>query len=142
MLVEDLMSTDVVTVGVEASLREAVEQLLDRGVGSVVVLSEEGNPVGIVTETDALRAGYITGKPFRELPVSELVHRPVVTTDPGTTVQAVARKMADNDVKKVPVMDGLELVGIVTLTDVVWHLSDIRAEVGELNTRPESWETD
>jgi CBS domain-containing protein len=142
MLVEDLMSTEVITVPVDASVRDAVGQLLEHAVGSVVVLSDEGNPVGIVTESDTLRAGYVTERPFEEIPVDKLAHHPVVTTDPATTVQGVAEKMADNDVKKVPVMDGLELVGMITLTDIVWHLSDIRAEVGKLNTRPEEWELD
>ncbi|WP_135667706.1 CBS domain-containing protein [Halorhabdus rudnickae] len=142
MLVEDLMSTDVVTVGSAASLREAVGQLLEYGVGSVVVLSDEGNPVGIVTESDALRAGYTTERPFAEIPVSKLAHHPVVTTQPSTTIQSVATKMGDNDVKKVPVMDGLELVGIITLTDIVRHLSAIRVEAGEVATSPDEWDLD
>ncbi|MFB6202592.1 MAG: CBS domain-containing protein [Halorhabdus sp.] len=142
MLVEDLMSTDVVTVHVETTLRDAVGKLLDHEVGSVIVCSDEGNPVGIVTESDALRAAYVTEKPFAAIPVSKLAHHPIVTTAPSTTVQQVAAKMADNDVKKVPVMDDLELVGIITLTDVVWHLSDIRAEAGELATAPEQWDLD
>lgn len=142
MLVKDVMSTDVVTVDRDASLRDAVGQLLEHEVGSVVVVSDEGNPVGIVTETDALRAGYRTGDPFAEIRVMDLAHRPVITTSPSATVQWVARKMADNDIKKVPVMEDLSLVGIVTLTDIVWRLSDIRAEVGELSNAPEEWELD
>ncbi|WP_136689036.1 CBS domain-containing protein [Halorhabdus amylolytica] len=142
MLVEELMSTDVVTIPVEATVREAVGKLLEHEVGSVVVLSDEGNPIGIVTESDALRAGYVTERPFAEIPAKKLARHPVVTTTPSTTVQQVAGQMADNDVKKVPVMDGLELVGMITLTDIVWQLSDIRAEVGELATEPENWELD
>ena len=142
MQVTEIMSTDVVTVDRAASLRDAVGKLLTHEVGSVVVVSNEGNPVGIVTETDALRAGYQTGNPFEDIRVMELAHRPVITTSPSATVQWVARKMADNDVKKVPVMDDLSLVGMVTLTDIVWRLSDIRAEVGNLSTAPEDWELD
>jgi len=142
MLVKDVMSTDVVTVDRDASVRDVVGRLLEHEVGSVVVVSDEGNPVGIVTETDALRAGYRTGDPFREIRAMDLAHRPVITTAPSATVQWVARKMADNDVKKVPVMDGLELVGIITLTDIVRHLSDIRTEAGELATVSEAWEPD
>ncbi|CCQ32334.1 Inosine-5'-monophosphate dehydrogenase protein [Halorhabdus tiamatea SARL4B] len=142
MLVKDVMSTDVITVDRDASLRDAVGELLEYEVGSVVVVSDEGNPVGIVTETDALKAGYRSGEPFRETRVMDLAHRPVITTSPSATVQWVARKMADNDIKKVPVMEDLSLVGIVTLTDIVWRLSDIRAEVGELSSAPEEWELD
>jgi len=142
MQVTEIMSADVVTVDRDASLRDAVGKLLTHEVGSVVVVSNEGNPVGIVTETDALNAGYRTGNPFEDIRVMDLAHRPVITTSPSATVQWVARKMADNDVKKVPVMDDLSLVGMVTLTDIVWRLSDIRAEVGNLSTAPEDWELD
>jgi len=142
MQVTEIMSTDVVTVDRDASLRDAVGKLLTHEVGSVVVVSNEGNPVGIVTETDALTAGYRTGNPFEDIRVMDLAHRPVITTSPSATVQWVARKMADNDVKKVPVMDDLSLVGIISLTDIVWRLSDIRAEAGNLSSAPEDWELD
>lgn len=127
MLVRDLMTTDVVTVGIDASLDDAVDRLLAEGVGSAVV-TEGGSPAGIVTETDALEAAHERGEPLAAIPVTDLAHAPVVTASPDRTVQGVARTMADEGVKKVPIVDGLDLVGIVTLTDVVWHLSDIRKE--------------
>lgn len=141
MLVQDLMSTDVVTVDRDASLRRAVKALLENEVGSVIVV-EDDQPVGIVTESDALRAGYVTEKPFGEIAVTDLAHRPVITTKPEATVPFVARKMAKEDVKKVPVMDDLDLVGIITLTDIVRHLSDLRIEAGDVATAPDEWEQD
>lgn len=51
----------------------------------------------------------------------------------------IARQMADEDVKKVPVMEDLDLVGIVTLTDIVWHLSEIRKEVTALEDANSQW---
>jgi len=131
MLVRELMSTDVVTCPVDATLREAVGKLCEHGVGSVILLSEEGHPTGMVTESDALCAGYETDRPFSEIRVADLSHRAVVTASPDETVQHAARRMAEEGVKKVPVMDGIDLVGIVTLTDVVWHLSDLRSEAAE-----------
>lgn len=122
------MSTEVVTVPKSASLHDAVSQLLDHGVGSVVVTGDGGHPVGIVTESDALRAAHATGDPLPAIAVADLSHRPVVTTEPSATVEGLARTMADESVKKVPVMDDLDLVGMVTLTDVVWHLSDLRRQ--------------
>lgn len=140
MLVEQLMSTDVVTVDIDASLAEAVERQLDAGVGSVVVL-DDGTPCGIVTEHDALEATLQTGRPLSQIPVTKLSHGAVVTAEPGTTVQTVARQMADEGVKKVPVLDGLDLVGILTLTDIVMHLSDIRSEASALEAAHDQWES-
>lgn len=140
MLVEELMSTDVVTVDIGASLATAVERQLDAGVGSVVVL-DDGTPCGIVTENDALEAALKTGRPLHDISIAKLAHGSVVTTHPETTVQTVARQMADEGIKKVPVLDGIDLIGMLTLTDIVWHLSDIRSEVAEIDGARERWES-
>ena len=140
MLVEELMSTDVVTVDHEATLDEAVERLVENGVGSVVVV-KSGYPAGIVTETDALEAALRSGRPLADVPVERIGHSPVITTQPDRTVQQVARRMADNDVKKVPVVDDLDLIGIVTHSDIVWHLSAIRDEASRLDQVHDRWES-
>ncbi|WP_226012640.1 CBS domain-containing protein [Halomicrobium salinisoli] len=141
MLVRELMATDVVTVDRDAALDAAVERMLAEDVGSVVVLAD-GTPAGIVTESDALRAALETGRPLAEIAVADLCHGAVVTTAPDSTVQRVARRMADRNVKKVPVLDGIDLVGIVTLTDVVHHLSDIRREASAVEAARDRWESD
>ncbi len=142
MLVESLMTTDVVTVRGDGTLRDAAERLLDEEVGSVIVVDGDGNPSGIVTETDLLRATYKTDAPLSEIPVAKLSHRPLVTTKPSATVQYVAHRMAKEGVKKVPVMDDLDLVGIITMTDIVWHLSDIRKEASALDAAHKEWAPD
>jgi len=134
MLVGDVMSTDVVTVDASATLHEVVGRLLAERVGSVVVV-DAGNPSGIVTETDVLRAAHDRDRPLRAIGVDDLGHPPLVTTTADRTVQGVARTMADEGVKKVVVMDGLDIAGIVTLTDIVWHLADIRKEASDLARR-------
>ena len=139
MIVKDVMTADVVTINHNETLHTAVEHLLSERVGSVIVIDDDGYPVGIVTESDVLRAAYETGAPLKEIAVVDLSHRAVVTTPPDRTVQDVARKMAEEEVKKVPVMDGIDLVGMITLTDIVWRLSDIRKEATELAEMPNSW---
>ena len=85
-----------------------------------------------MTETDALSAAHDRDQSLSAVAVRGLAHPPVVTTDPDRTVQGVARTMADEEVKKVLVTDGLEVLGIVTLTDIVWRLSDVRKEAAAL----------
>ena len=142
VFVREIMSTDVVTAPASASLESAVGNLLGAEVGSVVVVSDSGDPVGIVTETDVVRATYETGRPLADIPVDALSHRPVVTTKPDATVPFVASKMSREGVKKVPVLDDLALVGIVTLSDVVWHLSDLRQEVAANENPRGEWSGD
>ncbi|MFC6865010.1 CBS domain-containing protein [Halomicroarcula sp. GCM10025817] len=140
MQVRDLMSTDVVTVPVGATLADAVRRLLEEGVGSVVVVDGEGDPVGIVTESDALGLALETDDPLSSLSVEAVGHRPVVTTTPSTAVSTVARTMADEGVKKVPVIDGIDLVGMVTLSDVVWHLTELRSELSNAASLRAEWD--
>jgi len=134
------MSTDVVTVPRAGSLRQAAGELLGEKVGSVIVVDESDNPTGIVTETDVLHAAYQSRRSLDEISVTDLSHRPVVSADPEQTVQSLARTMADEDVKKVPVMDDLNLVGIITLTDIVWHLSELRQEARDIADAHSEWD--
>ncbi|MUV89241.1 CBS domain-containing protein [Halapricum sp. CBA1109] len=139
MLVRELMTRDVVTVSADATLRETVGELRDHSVGSVVVVDGDGAPIGIVTESDALAAAHETDDPLSALRVGDLSHRPVVTTEPDRSVTHLVRRMVDEDIKKVPVLDDLDIVGIVTLTDIVWELSELRSEAADLATPPNGW---
>jgi len=138
MQVRKLMSTDVVTVAVGGTVGDVVDRLLGEDVGSVIVV-DDGDPVGIVTESDALRIARETGRPFADIGVREVGHRPLVTTSPARSISTVARAMAESGVKKVPVMDGLDLVGMVTLTDIVWQLSALRQEAADVEAVREEW---
>jgi len=143
MLVRELMTADVVTVGVDGTLDDAVEKLLEEGVGSVLVV-DEGVPLGLITESDALEAAHDRGAPLQAIGISDLAHPPLVTVDQERTVQSVARTMAEEGVKKVVVTQELDVVGIVTLTDIVYHLADLQREaVGAAEEAADrEWETD
>lgn len=136
------MSTEVVTVDEAASLADAAERLLANRIGSVIVVDGDGAPLGILTETDLVRAGYETGRPFADVDVGQIGHRPVITTKPTASISLVADRMTDDGVKKVPVMDDMDLVGILTHSDIVGHLSTIRREAGELAGAREEWESE
>jgi CBS domain-containing protein len=119
MQVRDIMSTDVVTVGADATVADAVDRLLDNGVGSVIVV-EDGTPAGIVTESDALCIARETGKPLSAISVREVGHAPVVTTEPSRSVASVAR----------------------TMTDIVWRLPELRQAASDIATVREEWSPD
>lgn len=140
MQVSELMSTQVVTVRVDATVADVADRLLTNGVGSVIVVDGDGNPTGMVTESDALAAARNTGQPLADIDVDAIAHRPVVTTTPSKSVATVARLMAEEGVKKVPVLDGLDLVGILTLTDIVWQLSTLRKELADAEAFRDAWD--
>jgi len=140
MFVKDLMTTDVVTVRADVTLRDAIRRMLAEGVGSVVVVDNDGNPGGIVTETDALYAVYQAEAAPEDIDILTVAHSPSLTAKPSMTVQTLARKMDDENVDKAPVMDDLDLVGMVTRTDIVGHLAEIRKEATRLGQPHKEWD--
>ena len=118
MLVSDVMTEGVLSVDVEGTVRDATRLMLEFDVGSVVV-DRQGDPTGIVTETDVLAAGYETGRPLDSISIEAAMSHPLVTVDPEATVRAAVDRMREAGVKKLPVVSGIDLVGIVTQGDVV-----------------------
>lgn len=140
MLVSEVMSTDVVSCDREADLRDLVGLMLDHGVGSVVVLDGEAIE-GIVSETDVLRAAHEREVELAAIAVDELVGDSIVTVDHDAPIRTAVDRMIDHDVKKLPVIDDFDLVGIVTLTDIVYHLTDIREEAEALAFAHYRWQS-
>ena len=140
MLVRDLMTEDVVTAEADSSLEDAARAMLTAGVGSVIV-TRDGTPTGILTESDALAAGCAAGVPFEEIPLAEAMSGPLETIQPDVTVRAAVERMEAEDIKKLPVLDGMDLLGILTMTDVVQSYHDIVREAHRLDERREGWES-
>ena len=139
MLVRDVMTTDLVTVPLEASLDVAVRRMLEARVGSVIVVAD-GTPTGILTETDSLTAGLVTDRPFSDLPVRRVASDSLETIQPDKTLREAVRRMEAEGVKKFPVVEGMDLVGIVTMSDVVRNYDGIVKEAHALEEQREGWE--
>jgi len=131
MSIRDIMSTDVVSVRPEDNLQTAVSRMLDNSVGSVIVESE-GDPVGIITESDVLEMGRTFEVPFEEIPVKRAMSQNPVTIDPETSPEEAVETMRDYGIKKLPVLEDETLVGIVTLTDLVYYQHDLASEAARI----------
>lgn len=118
VLVRDLMSTDVVTVDAGRSLRAAVVAMLRAGVGSVIV-HREGVPAGILTETDALIAAATTERPLQDIALESAMTEDLVTGRADMTVRSAVRRMNEHGVTKLPITEDFDVVGVLTMTDVV-----------------------
>lgn len=135
MRVRDLMTTEVITAERGESLADAVERMLAGRAGSVVVISDADAPVGIVTSSDVLRATLEAGTPLADLTVEEALSEPLVTIEPDAPVNRALDTMADHGIKKLPVIDALSLVGIVTTTDVARELPDYVSTVRNIEAK-------
>ncbi|MEF8780228.1 MAG: CBS domain-containing protein [Haloferacaceae archaeon] len=131
MSIREAMSTDLVTITLEENLQAAVTRMLDNRVGSVVVVSG-GDPVGIVTETDVLAVGTTFEGSFTEIPISRAMSEDPVTTEPDAPVEQAVETMREYGIKKLPVLEDGELVGVVTMTDLVYHRHDLAREAERL----------
>lgn len=138
MLVEAVMTTDLVTCDAGASVRDASERMLRNRVGSVVV-TNEGSPAGIATESDVLYAGYVTDDPLSQIPLRKAMSSPLVTVQPTKTLRAATDRMRSEGVKKLVVVDGMTPVGILTTGDIVDNYSAIRREVRDLAADADRW---
>jgi CBS domain-containing protein len=113
--------------------------MLEERIGGVIV-TRDGAPIGIVTESDVLRAGVATDRPLSTLPVARVMSHPIERVAPGSTVTAAARTMRERGIKRLLVADGLTPIGIVTLSDLVDNLSDIQKEAADLTRAHVAWD--
>lgn len=138
--VTDLMSEPAVTVAPADSVHSAVGVMLEHGVGSVVAV--DPGVVGILTRSDVLRAAFHAQSSFADLTVSDTMSDEVVTIGPHAAVEDALEQMAAHEIKKLPVIDGLDLVGIVTMTDVAQHQPERVQQIKRSLTRRDRWTSD
>jgi len=114
----DFMSTDLVTARTSEPLNEAVQKMLRRDVGCIVV-TENQSVVGIITKGDVLRKAFLKGLDARQVTAKNAMSSPVVTVDHDATIEEAARLMSTKNVSKLPVVKEGNLVGIITSTDII-----------------------
>lgn len=110
--------SDVVVIRADESIRSAV-RLLDRhNIGALVVVDESNHPTGILSERDIVRGAARDERIF-ERRVDSLMTREVIITSPTDDARLVARTMTEKRFRHLPVVDKGELVGIISIMDVV-----------------------
>jgi len=117
LIVKDLMSTNVVSIDSEASVKEAASKMAQQEIGSLVV-EEQGKPVGIVTERDLLSRVLALGRNADATQIKMIMSKPLMCGQPGMDTTEAARFMVARNIKKLPITQDGRLVGIVTLTDL------------------------
>ena len=117
MRLSEIMTAGVVTAGAEASALEVARLMRDHRVGSVVIVDSAAKPVAMLTDRDlALRVFAEGAEPAT--PALEHASRPLVCGDPEMDLDEAAALMVQHRVRRLPVVEGERLVGIVTLDDI------------------------
>ena len=117
----EIMTTSVVTVDISELVEEAVRLMVKFDIGSVVV-TDKDKPVGIITERDVTRAA-LRGDSLLKLPVRSLMSRPLQTGAPDMEVWLTFETMLRLGVRRLPIVENGNLVGIVSEKDLTrWVL--------------------
>jgi len=112
---------EVVTIAPSASLASAVGLLVEKRIGAVLILGADRRVVGILSERDVVRALAERGAGALDEPVSQTMTRKVSTCNENESVFNIMERMTDERSRHVPVVDQGQLVGIVSIGDVVKH---------------------
>ncbi len=121
-VVADIMSSPVITVEVEVNVRDGALLMTDKRIGSIVI-TERGQPVGIVTERDMLERVVSLCRDPCETRMKDIMSSPLISTSPGTNILDAMRKMRENHISRLLVMEKDKLIGIVSERDFIRAVS-------------------
>jgi CBS domain-containing protein len=124
----------VLTSGPEATVLEAIGAMSDANVGALVI-ERDGRPAGIFTERDYLRKIALAGRASSETQVADVMSSPLITVAPAESTRSAMETMTERRCRHLVVLEGDEMVGIVSLGDLVKHLLvEKEAEVEQLSS--------
>lgn len=124
---------NVFTVRPEHTVAETSALMTAKRVGVAVVCDTKGRIVGVVSERDIVHGVHQFGKGVVEMPVRNIMSAPVVTCQPADSVKKVMEVMTERRIRHLPVVDGEDLVGIVSIGDAVnFRLGEQQLEMGVL----------
>lgn len=109
---------DVWSVHPDDTVLDAIKMLAEKDIGALIVIKDD-KPVGIFTERDYARNVYLKGKSSLDTVVRDVMVAPVICVKPGQTVDECMALMTAKRFRHLPIMDGDELVGMVSIGDLV-----------------------
>jgi CBS domain-containing protein len=116
--VKEIMRSDVKTARPDSSVREVVGKMDRFDIGSIIIVQGR-RPIGIITERDVLRKVVEHCLDPSLCKAKDIMTTPIVTAEENLSVEEAARMMATRKIKRIPIVRKDELVGIVTLTDLL-----------------------
>ncbi|WP_086668952.1 CBS domain-containing protein [Lentzea kentuckyensis] len=117
MRARDIMTSPAITVTPEVPVRGAAALLVSHGFTALPVVDDDKRLIGIITEADLLRSGYVDETRGRT--VGEVMTSPAVAMDAGAQGAVIARVFVDDHIRCLPIVDGSKVVGVVTRRDLV-----------------------
>ena len=114
-------SKDIFSIASDATVSEAIRMMDEKNVGALLVMDGE-RLNGIISERDYTRKVFLRGKRSRETKVSEIMSTNVTVTHPREPVEKCLRLMTDKHIRHLPVVEGDQVVGVISIGDLVKHV--------------------
>jgi CBS domain-containing protein len=109
---------DVWAVGPDTSVYDAIKIMADKDIGALII-RQGANTVGLISERDYVRNVVLKGRSSQEIAVKEIMQPRVICARPDQTLEECMAVMTEKRVRHLPVMDGNELYGIISIGDLV-----------------------
>ena len=121
------------SVSPDATVFDTIRLMAEKNIGALLVLTAEGRLEGVFTERDYTRKVALHGKSSKETRVREIIARAVVTVTVDDSVEDCMRLMTEHRVRHLPVVEGVNVVGIVSIGDLVnWIISTQSAAIEQM----------
>jgi len=121
-VVSDIMNSPVITVQKENNVRDATILMIDKRIGCLIV-TEMHKPIGIVTKSDIIKRVVIPCLDPCEVKMGDVISTPLITIGKNQGILAAMRKMREMTVTQLVVMEGEEMVGIISERDLLRAVS-------------------
>ena len=118
MRVQDIMSTNLITVETGEPVAAAARLMRERNIGSIPVKHEDGTLAGMLTDRDIVLRCVAPGRDPATVRIEQIMSTGAVTAAPGEDVTAALSRMRSEQVRRLPVTEGDRLVGMLSLADV------------------------
>ena len=115
--VEDVMTTEIITVDENVTVKEAAN-IMDKKEISCLIALRKGRAIGIITERDILKRIIVEARNPEKTKVSKIMSTPLEVIPLGTNLEKALRLMIQKKIKKLPVVDNKSILGLVNLTDI------------------------
>ena len=118
-IAQEVMTKEVVSINPHAAVAEAIQVMRDRHVTSLLVQRRSpADTWGVISQTDIVQDIVAEAKDPCQVKVSEVMTQPITTVGPAATLRQCARLMARDNIRRVFVFDGRDIVGVVTAGDI------------------------
>ena len=121
ILIQDIMTRALITVNLSTTVLQVAKMMEQGGIGAILV-QNNFNPIGIVTDRDFATKITANNLPF-DTPVEKIMFYPLITINHNELISAAAERMTTKKIRKLPVTENGKMVGIITSTDLVTQLT-------------------